>query len=123
VTQSADDFGVRCGEGDGAPDVEHIELIMRLLSTVAILLLSCASSDGPRKPQRCEQLRDYLVDLQVQDINVVTGVDRQSHRRAMSAALGDAVATCVTKLSDSQVGCALDATSSTMAAACARDRP
>lgn len=94
---------------------------MRTLMSL-LMFVGCGSldDDGPPSPRRCEQLRDHLVGLQLQDIHIASGIDREAHRMAMTSALGnDFVASCTGKLVDSQVTCALDATESVVAAACA----
>jgi hypothetical protein len=90
---------------------------------VLICLLSCGGSsddagDGA-ETQRCERLRDHLVDVQLSDINPAIGVDREAHRRAMTQALGDDfIAGCTSKLSEAQVDCAINAADSAAVAAC-----
>jgi hypothetical protein len=88
-----------------------------------LLFVSACASEGSQPPEstRCVKLRDHLVDLQVADIHVATGVDRNAHRRALAGALGDDfTATCTSKMSESQVDCALGANDAASAAACAR---
>lgn len=90
---------------------------------VFVLMLSACASEGNQPPEasRCMKLRDHLVDLQVADIHVATGIDREAHRRALASALGeDFTSTCTSTLSESQVDCALSANDATAAAACAR---
>ncbi len=89
---------------------------------VIIIFIGCASSDGEEaaEPRQCERLREHLVDLQVADIHVATGIDREAHRRAMTSALGQSfVSSCTGKLTESQVQCALGAGDRLTAAACA----
>jgi hypothetical protein len=98
---------------------------MRFVPGIAILVLACGSieDEGPPDPRRCEQLREHLVDLQVREVHVATGIDREAHRRAMTAALGrDFVTSCTTRLVASQIRCALDATDPVAAAACSGSR-
>ena len=90
---------------------------------VWILVLSACASEGNQPPEasRCVKLRDHLVDLQVADIHVATGIDREAHRRALASALGDDfTSTCAGTLTEAQVDCALDARDASAAAACAR---
>lgn len=90
---------------------------------VLLLVLSACASEGNQPPEasRCTKLRDHLVDLQVSDIHVATGIDREAHRRALASALGDDfAATCTSTLTDAQVECALGASDAASAAACAR---
>ena len=87
-----------------------------------LFLVGCTGGDNqPAEVGRCTKLRDHLVQLQVADIHVATGIDREAHRRALSKALGDDFATaCASKLTEAQVDCALAAEDPTTAAACAR---
>jgi hypothetical protein len=95
---------------------------MRQLS-IAILVFSCASDGGPPEARRCEQLRDHLVNLQVRDIHIATGVNREAHRRVMTDALGDTfISSCTSKLTDSEVSCALETTDSASANTCVRSQ-
>ena len=85
--------------------------------------MGCAGSspDENPEPRQCEQLRDHLVDLQVAQIHIATGIDREAHRSALSKALGDEFLTaCTAKMSASQVECALGAADATTAAGCSR---
>lgn len=96
---------------------------MRCCVMMLVLVLSACASEGNQPPEarRCATLRDHLVDLQVADIHVATGIDREAHRRALASALGDDfAATCASTLTEAQVECALGATDATSAAACAR---
>lgn len=89
---------------------------------VIFMFVGCATSDsgGSAEPRQCERLREHLVDLQVADIHVATGIDREAHRRAMTNALGgDFVSSCTSKLTESQIECALGAGDRLAAAACA----
>ena len=86
-----------------------------------LLLTACTSSveEEPIDTRRCERLRDHLVDLQVADIHIAAGIDREAHRRAMTAALGSSfVSSCVEKLTETQVDCALDTNDLAAVAAC-----
>lgn len=49
---------------------------------VFLLALSACASEGIQPPEagHCAKLRDHLVDLQVADIHIATGVDREAHR-------------------------------------------
>jgi len=90
---------------------------------IVTLLLSCAdnSDNGAAEARRCEQLRDHLVEIRLADVHIATGVDREAHRVAMKTALGgEFVASCTSKLTESQVNCALRATDTAGAAACSR---
>jgi hypothetical protein len=95
-----------------------------LVHLAPFVLVACTSSDyGPADTQQCERLRDHLVDLQVRDIHIATGIDREAHRRAMTQALGsDIVASCAGRLTESEVECALDKSDPSAAAACSSDR-
>lgn len=86
-----------------------------------LVLSACAEGNQPPDASRCAKLRDHLVDLQVMDIHVATGVDREAHRRAFASALGEEFTTnCTSKLTESQVDCAIGASDAAAAAACAR---
>jgi hypothetical protein len=90
---------------------------------LAAILSACTSSVGeePADSRHCERLRDHLVDLQVADIHIATGIDREAHRRAMAQALGSSfVSSCIAKLTETQVDCALDTHDAAAAAACTR---
>jgi hypothetical protein len=64
----------------------------------------------------CEQLRDHLIDLRLAD---AVNVDNAAHHEALRTAMGsDFVASC-SKLGDGEIRCALQASDSTTAAACA----
>jgi hypothetical protein len=77
---------------------------------VLALASGCSTTDAPADEARCGELRAHLVDLRVRDIHVATGVDREAHRKALTAALGDGfIANCTTKLEDTQVTCMLEA--------------
>jgi hypothetical protein len=84
---------------------------------VVCLLLSCGSA--AEEASRCEQLLDHLVSLRVAEVHPASGVDRESHRRALTQALGaDFLTSCSSSLSESQIACALGASDTSAAAAC-----
>lgn len=86
-----------------------------------LVLSACADGNQPPEASRCAKLKDHLVDLQVMDIHVATGVDREAHRRALAGALGeDFTKNCTSTLTESQVDCALAASDAAAASACAR---
>jgi predicted protein tyrosine phosphatase len=94
----------------------------RLVRHILLVLLLVASCDGERDIEsteltRCEQLRDHLIDLRLAD---AVHVDKAAHREAMRTALGDDFAASCSKLRDDVIDCALGASDSTAAAACAR---
>ncbi len=83
-----------------------------------VLTVACGGSEEEESaaPTRCESLRAHLVELRLAG---ATHVDVAAHRAAMLDALGDSFLTdCQTKLSASEVDCALNAADSTAAAAC-----
>jgi hypothetical protein len=88
-----------------------------------VLLLSIGSACGAEEPtveQRCEQVRDRLIELRLAN---ATGVDVKAHREAMRTTLGrDFVESCATKLSMAQQRCVLEARDSETAVACAQPR-
>ncbi len=94
----------------------------RVLLLFLLGCVGCVGGDNqPAAVDRCTKLRDHLVQLQVADIHVATGIDREAHRRVLSHALGDDFATsCASKLTEAQVDCALEAADAVAAAACAR---
>jgi hypothetical protein len=87
-----------------------------------VLMIGCAGSEsGTPEPRRCLELREHLVELQVDDIHFASGIDREAHRRALKQALGDHfVEQCTSRLTEGQVSCALGAADQAVAAACAR---
>lgn len=94
---------------------------MRRCFISCLLLSGCLGQESTEQAslRRCERLRDHLVDLQVGQIHVATGVDREAHRRALTQALGNGfVTSCSEKLSESQVDCALETSDPASAAAC-----
>lgn len=84
--------------------------------------MSCAGSgSAPPEAKRCAELREHLVELQVADIHIASGIDREAHRRALGQALGDQfVGQCIDRLSEAQVDCSLAAADKAAAADCAR---
>lgn len=107
----------------------------------------CLSTDDEVVRTRCEELRDHVVELRLGDMEPranpylesfrrasvpslaghahspgvppVPVIDRQAHRAAMQRALGDAfVTSCVKSITHEQLSCALEAKTSSTAAAC-----
>jgi hypothetical protein len=60
-------------------------------------------------------LRDHVLDVSLAD---VAGVDRAQHRTALEASMADFVATCSTRLSETQISCGLRAPTSTDLSTC-----
>ena len=86
---------------------------------LAILGISCSAERTPFDEHRCSELRSRLVDLQVRDIHFATGIDVEAHRQTLSAALGDDfVASCLSKLDETQVDCVFAAPDQAAAMAC-----
>ena len=84
------------------------------------VFVGCASGSDEDESlvaaRRCEQLRDHVVELNLAD---ASEVDRAAHGEAMRRALGsDFVVSCGSKLSETQVKCALNAVNSSAVAAC-----
>ena len=89
---------------------------------VLLVLVGCVGSEDTESAsvRRCEQLRDHLVDLQVGQIHIATGIDREAHRRAMVKSLGTDFMSSCGRLTESQIDCALETRESVAIAACAR---
>ena len=90
----------------------------KLLFMALAVLTGCDGDDEVATPRLspCEQLREHLIDLRLAD---AMHVDKDAHREAMRDALGtDFLASCE-KFGDETVACALAATDSSGAAACA----
>lgn len=100
--------------------IEHLGYlgVMYRIAFVVVALAACGrdTDDNAVSEQRCERLRDHVVDVRLAS---ATGVEREPHRRAMRQALGkDFVSSCVGSLTDAQVQCALKAPDSAAIAAC-----
>lgn len=91
-----------------------------LALALGLFTASCASTADDSelaRTQRCEQIRNHLVDLRFDS----THVDVEVHREAMRQALGDQfIERCVSKLTAEQIRCALAATESAQALRCTR---
>lgn len=86
----------------------------------ACVLSGCGAEedDVAARAQQCEQLRDHLVDLRLSASRSV-GKDREEHREALKAALGDEfVDTCAKSISAGQAACVLGAQDSQVAGEC-----
>jgi hypothetical protein len=85
-----------------------------------VALFGCTSRDDDEVDrQRCEKLRDHMVDLRVADIGEIKEVDIAAHRAALKQALGDSfIASCQQALTAPQITCSLAAKDSTAALAC-----
>jgi len=76
------------------------------LVLLAAALTACTSSSDAVSRHDCERLRDHLVDLRMSSVTA----DRDQHREALLASLGDDfVTTCVDQTSTDKLRCALDA--------------
>lgn len=107
---------------------------------VLVLLAACLSKE-PTKRELCEQLEDHVVDQRVKTISAVSAPDPfsagsafgrrpaasqkpaapdvEGHRSAMKQALGSAyVDSCVEKLTERQLKCALAASEISDVAQC-----
>lgn len=87
--------------------------------TLMVALGGCGGGEerGGRD-RRCEQLREHVVDLRLASV-IDVDVDVAKHRIAMVRALGDDfVTTCVDKLTNEQLECALTATDAQAVARC-----
>lgn len=95
-------------------------VVMRCL-WVFVLAAACAGSSGPADQRQCARLREHVVDLQLADVHVAVGIDREAHRRALKQSLGDNfVANCSSTLTEDQVDCVLNASDRAAIAACTR---
>ena len=91
---------------------------MDRLALITILICAACGADEPTDEQRCEQVRDRLIDLRLAD---ATNVDVKAHREVMRRALGnDFIARCATKLTIAQQRCVIEARDSASATACAK---
>jgi len=114
------------------------EMEKRLL-VVSVLVAACAARE-PTKRERCEQLEDHVIEQRVKTIaasppdpyaagsafgnrpdasHKPVGPDVEGHRIAMKRALGSAyVDSCVEKLTEQQLKCALAAADGQAVAKC-----
>jgi len=83
---------------------------------VVIFASGCSRSEEVDETQRCEQVRDRIVDLRLAN---ATNVDIKAHRVAMRDALGtDFVTSCKSGMTPSQQQCVLEARDLVTATAC-----
>lgn len=104
---------------------------MKARHLIALGLFAACTSKEPTKRELCEQLEDHVIDQRVRTIGAASapdpfsagsafgrpdasekpvGPDVEGHRAAMKHALGSAyVDSCVEKLTEQQVKCALAA--------------
>jgi hypothetical protein len=84
---------------------------------LCISLVAACTADEPTPAQRCERVRDRLIDLRLAN---ASGVDINAHRIAMKHALGrDFIESCTTRMTTAQQRCVLDARDASAAMACA----
>ncbi len=86
---------------------------------ISFALAACGSADEATTEDdlraQCAQLRDHLIDLDVENVTV----DRDAHRAALARALGDHfVDDCAANKSASAITCGLTAGSLEVAAHC-----
>jgi hypothetical protein len=93
------------------------------LYLLSVLALGCgAGDDEVPTATRCEEVRSHLVDLQLADV-AAPEVDREAHRAAMTAALGEQFLTsCADSFRASQIDCVLGAADPRSATACVATR-
>jgi hypothetical protein len=85
---------------------------------VSIVIAACTAEE-PTPDQRCERVRDRLIDLRLAN---ATGVDIAAHRAALKNALGDSfIESCKTTLTVAQQQCVLDARDAFAANACSKE--
>lgn len=93
-------------------------IIIAFAATAAVAASACTGQDSASDDDahaRCAQLRDHLVDLDVQYVTA----DRDAHRAAVAHALGDRyVEDCAAHRSPSVVTCELAAGTLATAAHC-----
>ena len=87
---------------------------------LVIAIWAACGADEPTDAERCEQVRDRLIELRLSN---ATGVEKKAHREVMRQALGkDFIASCAAKLTMAQQRCVLKARDSESATACAQMR-
>ena len=95
---------------------------LRSLALLLMLSAGCAAEDAPSADDAraaCAQMRDHLIDLDVENV----AVDREAPRAALERALGDGfVDECVAHRSAAAVTCAAHAGSLEVAAHCEGSR-
>jgi hypothetical protein len=93
-------------------------MLSRRLSLAVLIVGACASDESPSLEQRCERLRDHVIERKLVD---ASGVDREKHATALRTALGaDFLERCATQMSESQRSCALDARDAESINACSK---
>lgn len=76
---------------------------------------ACSSGSSAPEARPCERLRAHVVEVSLSDL---TAEQRAQHRALLEQALGDFVDTCTTALTETQVDCALEATTSSALKSC-----
>lgn len=90
---------------------------MRMRLTASVLAAWCLACDGGHVSiaERCERVRDRLVELEIPR----TDPDREAHARVMRRAMGNAfLERCTRAMTDAQRDCVLDARHSQDASRC-----
>lgn len=92
---------------------------MKTFLFALVIAAGCrGAEDGETTP--CQRLRDHLIDLRLNETNS-NKVDHGAHRKAMKRSLGDNfLRGCEQTITTTKLRCALDATDSTAATACAK---
>ena len=91
-----------------------------IMIVFALASASCGSGDETEAAtaRQCEQLRDHLVELRLQDASI----DGAKHRAAIRQSLGDGfIDTCTAQVTRDQIRCALAASDAPDALECTRD--
>lgn len=90
-----------------------------LFAALLVAIAVTCTEQIPVEVNRCAELRDHVVDLQLSNIHIATGVDVEAHRKALTNALGeDFLSSCASKMEDAQVSCILDAKDQAAAQSC-----
>jgi hypothetical protein len=89
---------------------------MKVWVALVMAAVGCTASSGESVSRRdCVALRDHLVELRLE----ATSTDRDQHRAAVQASLGEAfVGRCLDGVTREQLRCSLDAKSSQALSAC-----
>lgn len=87
-----------------------------IVTLVTGTLIGCGGSDGNNQTDRCQRIREHLVELEISSDRSGT---LENHRETLTRALGDEfVARCASEMDEERVGCLLTAGDSGSAAAC-----
>lgn len=91
-------------------------MVKTILALAIYMAYGCGGGDPPELvASQCEQLRDHVVELR---LSTASGIDVAAHRKALHDALGADFLQGCSKMSDSQVKCALASRDSAAAVSC-----